>query len=94
MTWPSDDEIQNASVVAPSEVEQLLSAVGVDANTMLAKYTEPTVGKSIQMLKVPAPPRSLYEIMQLYTNMLMNIQTKDNVELAITPEDINKTIAM
>ena len=97
MTWPSDDNIQNASVVALSEVEQLLGAVGVDAKTMLAKYTPPVVGKLTKKMKTPSPPRTLYEIMQLYANMPMNIRTEDRVEtceLAIASEDVDKTIAM
>ena len=97
MTWPSDDDIQNASVVALSEVEQLLSAVGVDAKTMLAKYTPPVAGKPTKQTKKPSPPRTLHEIMQLYANMPMSIRTEDEVEtceLAIASDDVDKTLAM
>ena len=97
MTWPSDDDIQNTSAVVLSEVEQLLGAVGVDAKTMLAKYSPPAVGRFMKKPKTPSPPRTLYKIMQLYANMPMSIQTKDEVEtceLASASEDVDKTMAI
>lgn len=97
MTWPSDGDIQNASVAALSEAEQLLGAVGIDAKSMLAKYTPPTIGKLTPELGVPSPPKTLYEIMQLYSDMPMNIRKEDEIEtceLAIASEDIDKTMAM
>ena len=97
MTWPSDGDIQNASAVALTEVEGLLGTVGIDAKSMLAKYTPPANGKSTPKLKVPSLPKTLYEIMQLYSNMPMSIRTEDEVEtceLAIASEDVDKTMAM
>ena len=63
MTWPSNGNIQNVSVMALTEVEGLLGTVGIDAKSMLAKYTPPANGKSTPKLKVPSPLKTLYKIM-------------------------------
>lgn len=100
MTWPSDEEIQNASIAALEETEQLLAAVGINSKAMLAKYTAPTTSKKT---KLPAPsvptyrPQTLHELMMLYANQPMPSKVEDAVEtceMAIVAEDIDKTMTM
>jgi hypothetical protein len=98
--WPSDGEIQNASVVAFKEVEQLLAAIGINAKSMLAQYSPPVPAQRSEFLTSPIPnsrPPTLHDLMQLYANMPTKSQLEDQVEtceMAIAAEDLDKTMAM
>jgi hypothetical protein len=96
--WPSDGDLQQASVSAFKEADQLLAAVGINASSMLAEYTAPTPSKKPLMTATSLQrPQTLYELMMLYANMPLTSQVEDQVEtceMAIAADNVDKTMAM
>jgi hypothetical protein len=97
-TWPSDGDLQRASVSAFKEAEQLLAAVGINASLMLAGYTAPAPAqKPLESAPSLHRPQTLHELMMLYANMPLTSQVEDQVEMcemAIAADDVDKTMTM
>src|SRR6202050_1131344 len=81
MLWPSDGDIQQASVAAFKEAEQLLATVGIKVSSMLARYTPPNLAHKPRTLAILQDrPQTLHELMMLYSNMPMTSSIEDEVE--------------
>lgn len=67
--WPSDEELQSANQRGFEAASQLLSAVGIDAAAMLAKYrppqSSPKAAKTSAIAR-PRPPQTLNDLIALY----------------------------
>jgi hypothetical protein len=96
--WPSNGDLQRASVVALKEAEQLLATVGINASSMLAQYRLPNIArKSSNKVTSPHHPQTLYDLMMLYMNMPLTSKVEDQVEMcemAIAADDVDNTMAM
>ncbi|KAH7910134.1 hypothetical protein BJ138DRAFT_1114345 [Hygrophoropsis aurantiaca] len=98
MTWPTDAELRTASGHAFREAEELLSAVGIDARSMLSSYTPPEPPKTKGMpIKKPRHPQTLFELLQLYSVAPLTPTLEDQVEtceMALAADDADKTLSI
>ncbi|KAH9945584.1 hypothetical protein B0H21DRAFT_709290 [Amylocystis lapponica] len=98
--WPSDAELQDASAMALQEAEQLMSALGIDAISMLNKYRAPHLSTRKSKVKTSVSsvkgPQTLSDILALYANVTFKAHQDEEkfeaCEMALVADSVDQTL--
>jgi hypothetical protein len=99
-TWPSDEDLGQASQLALEDVQQLMSILGIDAKGMLLIYEppQPPILSNPVPPIIPKGPATLLELLTLFhasTSTTQRVQEcVEQLELAIAADDTSKSLMM